>query len=385
VYVRDRTTDTTERVSVTSAEAQADGASYNAAISGNGRYVAFVSLAQNLVAGDSNAARDIYVRDRQAGTTSRVSVSTASAQAVGGDSVSPSISNDGKYVTFSSAATNLVASDTNNHEDVFERNTQSGVTTRVSVATGGTQSPLDSGGPNPVSDDGRYVAFTSGSSNLVANDTNGSSDAFVHDATTNTTTRVSVSSAGAQGNAASSVGDMDATGDLVSISSSATNLVTGDTNGHNDSFVRSISGLTTTRASLTSNGAQIPGGASGGAMSSDGSTNTFGTDNGDVVTTPAGAGNPVPPAQGAGRPVQHDHRVREAAAHRLRRAGAHRRPDAGPARQDHVGLPVLPALHRRPLPLHRLVRQAGAGDPPLLGLLPAGARHRRHHPLESTR
>jgi hypothetical protein len=109
---------TTERVSVDSTGAEGDGDSYSASISSDGRYVAFYSGASNLVAGDTNGFGDVFVHDRQTGQTTRVSVDSAGAEG-DGDSYLASISSDGRYVAFTSHATNLVAGDTNGFRDVF--------------------------------------------------------------------------------------------------------------------------------------------------------------------------------------------------------------------------------------------------------------------------
>ena len=162
----------------------------NSAISGDGRFVAFVSAATNLVTGDNNNAADIFVRDRQAGTTTRVSVTSTGGQANGASS-DPAISADGRYVAFVSRATNLVAGDTNGVRDVFVHDRQTGATTRISVNSSENQGNAESLAPS-LSADGRYVAFASSASNLVTGDTNSTSDVFVRDRQAGTTTRVSV-------------------------------------------------------------------------------------------------------------------------------------------------------------------------------------------------
>jgi Tol biopolymer transport system component len=170
---------TTTRVSVASNGAQGNGDSFSSSISADGRYVAFHSIASNLVSGDTNGAWDVFVHDRQSGQTTRVSAASNGAQG-NGDSESPSISADGRYVAFSSDASNLVSGDTNGAWDVFVHDRQSGQTTRVSAASNGAQGNGDSESPS-ISADGRYVAFSSDASNLVSGDTNGAWDVFVHD------------------------------------------------------------------------------------------------------------------------------------------------------------------------------------------------------------
>ncbi len=177
VFVRDRKLGTTRRVSVSSTGAQGNSGSFGPAISSAGRYVSFSSDASNLVPGDTNAAQDVFVRDRKLGTTRRVSVSSTGAQ---GNSVSfdPAISSAGRYVSFSSFASNLVPGDTNGTVDVFVRDRELGTTRRVSVSSTGAQGNRLSFDP-AISSAGRYVAFSSAASNLVPGDTNGSFDVFV--------------------------------------------------------------------------------------------------------------------------------------------------------------------------------------------------------------
>ena len=159
----------TTRVSVASDGTQSNNSSYNPSISANGRYVAFESEATNLVRGDTNNFRDIFVHDRQTGQTTRVSVASDGTQA-NGHSYDPSISADGRYVAFASLANNLVSGDTNDQQDIFVHDRQTGQTTRVSVASDGTQASGHSFNPS-ISADGRYVAFVSSASNLVGGDT----------------------------------------------------------------------------------------------------------------------------------------------------------------------------------------------------------------------
>jgi len=169
----------TTRVSVASDGGQGNGDSRYSSISADGRYVAFRSWASNLVGGDTNSEQDIFVHDRQTGQTTRVSVASDGGQG-NYDSQYPSISADGRYVAFDSWASNLVGGDTNGGPDVFVHDRQTGQTARVSVASDGGQGNDGSYWPS-ISADGRYVAFYSWASNLVGGDTNGCCDIFVHD------------------------------------------------------------------------------------------------------------------------------------------------------------------------------------------------------------
>ena len=248
IFLRDRQTGTLQRVSVTDAEAQANGASTAPRISDDGRYVAFVSSASNLVTGDTNSADDVFVRDRTAGTTTRVSISTGGVQG-NGFSTNPDVSADGRFVTFLSEATNLVGADTNFFPDVFVRDRQTNTTTRVSVSTAGVQGDGTTGDPT-ISDNGAVVAFTSGSGNLVAGDGNFDFDIFVRVLATNTTSRVSLSSGGAQGDGRSEASALSSDGRYVSFTSISANLVAGDTNAVADTFRRDRQTGTTVRTSV---------------------------------------------------------------------------------------------------------------------------------------
>jgi Tol biopolymer transport system component len=270
-----------ERVSVASDGTQVDYPTWHCFISGDGRYVAFSTRASNLVPGDSNGMEDVFVRDRQAGTTERVSVATGGYQGNGESSVR-AISADGRYVVFQSDATNLVPGDTNGKTDVFVRDRQTGTTERVSVATGGAQGNSWSY-PRGISADGRYVVFGSSASNLVTGDTNGQGDAFVRDRQTGTTERVSVSTAGAQGNGDSSDCCMSADGRYVAFQSSATNLVSGDTNGKGDMFVHDRQTGATERVSVRSNGTQANDSSYSPSISADGRYVAFSSDASNLV------------------------------------------------------------------------------------------------------
>ena len=238
LFVRDVVAGVTTRENLTSAGAEATGGfSRCPSLSADGGILAFESAANNLVAGDTNGVADIFVRDRVAGTTTRASVDSAGGQA-NSSCLRPSISSDGNFVVFDSTATNLVPGDTNGIRDVFVRDLQAATTTRASVDSLGAQA---SGGANfnaSLSGDGNFVVFESTSTNLVPGDTNGRSDIFLRDRLAATTTRVSVDAAG---NEANGLGSFEASvsgdGSLVSFDSTATNLVAGDTNAVSDVFL----------------------------------------------------------------------------------------------------------------------------------------------------
>jgi Tol biopolymer transport system component len=236
IFVHDRQSGQTTRVSISSGGAQSNGESSSASISADGRYVAFTSFASNLVTGDTNDVEDIFVFDRQLGQLSRVSVNSSQVQ--GEDSsFSPSISGNGRYVAFRSQSANLVPGDTNNQTDIFVRDQQTGVTTRVSESNAGIQSNGESSSPS-ISADGRFVAFWSFATNLVSGDANGHPDVFVRDRQTGGTTRVSVNSANNAANGFSFEPSISADGRFVAYESEASNLVANDTNAKSDIFLR---------------------------------------------------------------------------------------------------------------------------------------------------
>lgn len=258
----------TERVSVDSGGVEGNGHCYHSAISADGRYVAFRSGANNLVSGDTNNLDDIFVRDRQSGLTERVSVDALGVQ--GNDrSDFPSISADGRYVAFASSASNLVSGDTSSRKDIFVRDRQSGTIERVSVDSLGVQGNFDSEYPR-ISADGRFVTFYSAASNLVSGDFNGSSDIFVHDRQSGSTELVSLSSLGTQGNIGSADSSISADGRFVAFQSEASTLVVGDTNFRTDVFVRDRQSGTTVRVSVDSLGVQANGSSNFPSISADG-------------------------------------------------------------------------------------------------------------------
>ena len=275
VFVRDRQTGTTERVSISSADLQSNNASYSAALSADGRFVAFTSDASNLVPGDNNNVSDVFVHDRQTGTTERVSISSADLQSNSSSSF-PVLSADGHFVAFQSYASNLVSGDNNGQGDIFVRDRQTGTTERISLSSADLESNNGSNYP-ALSADGRFVAFQSDASNLVSGDSNGQSDVFVRDRQTGTTERVSLSSTGVQGNSYSYSFDLALSGDgrFVAFQSDASNLVSGDSNNTGDIFVRDRQTGTTERVSVNSAGLQSNGFSAAPTISSDGFSVAF--------------------------------------------------------------------------------------------------------------
>ncbi len=262
----------TTRVSLRNDLSPPDGMGESPSMSANGRFVAFHSIFP-LVAEDKNLTTDIYVHDRLTKLNSRVSVSSSGEE---GNSISvfPSISADGRYVAFISEASNLVQGDTNNQEDIFVYDRVAKQTTRVNVSSAGIQANEDPFGNGlligaaykvQISTDGRYIVFASGSNNLVANDTNNLPDIFVRDRLTKQTTRVSINSDGSEGNlgnvAFQNVNHglgISANGQFVVFHSQLNNLVNGDNTNEIDVFLHNRQTKQTKRVNIESVG-QITG------------------------------------------------------------------------------------------------------------------------------
>ncbi len=220
VYIRDLTSGGTERISVGGAGGEPNGPSTNGSVSNDGRYVVFQSEAQNLAVGDTNLSSDIFLRDRQLGITTIISVSTGGS--IGNAaSFNPVISGDGLFIAYASAASNLILNDPNGKVDVFVRNLATGQTRMVTVLSGGADG--DSDQPT-ISGDGRFIAFRSAATNLVAGDLGGFNDIFVRDMTGTSFELVSVSTLGAQADGPSDLPSISADGSRIVFTSTAANL-----------------------------------------------------------------------------------------------------------------------------------------------------------------
>lgn len=229
VFLHDRDTDSTVRVSETATGEAGNAASYFASVSDDGRYVAFHTEASNLSDDDNDSLADVYVKDLQTGAIELISVSTG-GDAGNGESHVPQISGDGRYVTFESSADDLVASDLNNKYDVFVYDRDTDTMERISVAADGFDTDDNSFLPQ-ITSDGRYVAFESYATNVVAGDGNGVADVFVYDRTDDVMTRVSTSFNGTvePDDRTLSVSISD-DGQRIAYHSWAANLIGGDTN-----------------------------------------------------------------------------------------------------------------------------------------------------------
>ncbi len=248
IYVYDLQDEITERVSRDSNGVEGNGDSFSASLSDDGNFVAFYSYANNLVVNDTNEAEDVFVKDRLTDGTTRVSVASDGTEG-NDDSYTPTISGNGRFVVFRSLASNLVASDTNGSWDIFvhDRDTdgngvfdESGkiLTERVSISSSGSEANSHSYSPS-ISDDGRYIVFRSNASNLVAGDSNNRWDIFLHDRQAGVTIRVNTSALG-EANNHSYAPVISDNGKFVVFESDATNLIAGDTNESKDIFLVNV-------------------------------------------------------------------------------------------------------------------------------------------------
>lgn len=288
VFVRDRTTGRTSRVSVSSSGQEGNGDSSRPDVSGDGRFVVFDSGASNLVTDDTNNASDVFVHDRVTHTTALVS-QTRGGRAGNEASFSPTISQNGRFVAFTTNASNLTRRPSNG--GIVLRDLQTGTNRIVSLRLDGTAAFAAS--PS-LSANGRYVAFASFASDIVAGDTNDTFDIFVRDRRLGTTIRVSVDSSGAEAQGGGSFQPaISAGGKVVAFASEATNLVASDTNGVRDIFVHDVAAGTTVRASVASDGTEANGQSDGPGIRG---SATFGPDisgDGRLVTFDSIASNLV--------------------------------------------------------------------------------------------
>jgi signal peptidase I len=278
VYVHSRDTKSTQLVSV-NGEAAANESSSQPSISADGRFVAFASRATNLDSGDSNGLSDIFVRDRTLSTTRRISLGAGGVEA-DGLSEEPAISADGRFVAFSSQATNLVPGDVNGEADIFLHDLSTGNMKLVSIGESGSGSG-SSASPS-ISSSGRFVAFVSKVALIIA-DVNQFSDVYVRDSVNGRTTLVSVGGKDTAANASSSSPAISADGRFVAFTSRATNLVERDFNRRQDVFVRDLQAAQTQRVSLTHIGSQSSVVSHFPSISGDGRFVTFQTADGNIV------------------------------------------------------------------------------------------------------
>ncbi len=235
IFVHNRIAGTTERVSMNSMGEEGNGHSLNPSLSADGRFVAFHSLASNLFDRDYNQSYDVFVHDRMAGTTQILSLHYLDGVAAG-SSLYASVSGDGNWISFSSGAESLIPDDLNDRGDVFVASRTAGTVERISVGPNGEEANNTSGSINRISSNGRFVAFSSIASNLISWDSNGIQDVFVRDLSNGSTRIVSVNG-NVQGNGTSDFPSISAEGRYIAFESEADNFVLGDGNQSNDIFV----------------------------------------------------------------------------------------------------------------------------------------------------
>lgn len=258
IFRRDRLNGQTKRISLSQAGEQADGASLEPVINSDGRYIAFSSSASNLIDSDTNGAKDVFLVDNDTGLVQRISVSADGAEA-DADSESPAISAGGRYIVYVSAANNLVANGLDSGvKQIYWRDRLSGATRLVSFGVGGAAGNADSLHPS-ISDDGQVVVFESAASNLVANDSNGHSDIFLYRIAEDSIVRVNLSNHGEQANEISVTPEVSGNGLFVVFASNATNLVDNDSNGFRDVFVVDVAENRIERINVNNNGEQANG------------------------------------------------------------------------------------------------------------------------------
>ncbi len=243
--------------------------SENAAISADGRFIVFESMADNLVPGDNNATRDVFVHDRQTGQTWRVSESSHGQE--GNDqSFDAAISADGAYIVFASRASNLVVDDTNGVADLFLHELLTGQTVRVSHGAGGFETDGDSLNPHLAGPDAQFIVFESDASNISAADVNGVRDVYMFSRSTGATVAVSVLPSGETGDGASGAPMVSEDGRYIVFESLAADLVAEDNNGESDVFVRDMRTGTTMMRSIDSEGVQGNAGSTRPRLTPDG-------------------------------------------------------------------------------------------------------------------
>lgn len=292
VFVHDRKTGKTKRVSLSSSGTQADDGGFQPSISPNGRYVAFTSVSDDLVSGDSNGLTDIFVHDRETGKTRRVSVDSSGAES-NGSSERPSVADDGT-VAFSSGADNLVGGDGNSLYDIFVHNLKTGETERVSVASGGAEGDSSSLSA-AISRNGNVVAFKSAATTFVAGTSGVYEEIWVHFMSGGKTKLITKGMGGAPSDGSSSMhgGALSYNGRYVAFTSYATNLVAGDTNGLSDMFWYDRKTGKMKRISVTFDGSQLDQGVLEGAVSGDGRYVAFDTAATNVLGNELGNDNTV--------------------------------------------------------------------------------------------
>lgn len=268
--------DTTSRIRRASESSTGDPSNFtsnHATISGDGRFVAFQSIAHNLVPNDTIDSWDVFVRDMQTCQIWLVSLSSTGEQAnqpAYADSIRNILSPNGRYVLFASRASNLIIQNTPGNNQIYVHDRLLGQTNIVSVNNAGV--PVNSSAlvsARDVSNTGQVI-FTTDATNFDPYDPDNFDDVYIRDVVNHTTTLVSLGVNGQKGNGSSSADSITPDGRYITISSDASNLVVGDTNNVGDIFVRDLQLNTISRVSVGSNGQQADNGSGGGSISDDG-------------------------------------------------------------------------------------------------------------------
>jgi hypothetical protein len=281
VFLRDRVANVTTCCSLNSSGKTGNNYSQYPTISADGRYVVFESLASDLVANDHNGGSDVFVYDASTGALARASVTSSGAEA-NSSSHTASISADGRYVVFTSLATNLSASDTNNKADVYVRDLALGTTTLVSTDASGTVGNNTSWDAS-ISDDGNFVAFRSMATNFGATDSGGFYDVFLKDVATGAIVRVSSKPGGAEANDESFHARVCGDGSKVFYTTLATDILTPDANGsYGDVLVYDVATGVTSRVDVSTAGKQATRPASNPSPSTDGRYCSFQSDDANL-------------------------------------------------------------------------------------------------------
>lgn len=282
VFVHDRQTGATERLSEAADGTQGNSNSYAASISADGRYIVFTSTADNLISGEISSGANVYLKDRSTGQIELISsIPTGEAEGCAGHG--SAISNNLRYVAFYAACDRITNDDSNGKHDVYLRDRWSGQTRRVSIGPGGVQGDHDSWGPIGISADGSEVFFSSWSTNLVSEDTNNTLDAFVHNWETGVTEILSVSTDNDQGDYDTGSNNPSADGQIVALGSNASTLVDDDNNFSGDVFIRNRATGETRRVSISSDGGEAYDQSLMGAISPEGRFVTFYSHSSELV------------------------------------------------------------------------------------------------------
>ena len=290
IFRHDRVTGETLLITRSTSGGATNGGSGLPKISGDGQVIAFESVATNLVPGDTNGLRDIFAYDGATDSISRVSLTADGSQILDGgrEATKPTISDNGRYVTYQTWADDVVPNDDRHTTDIFRYDRQTGETRIVSLSSAGEYGNNQSE-ESSVSGDGRYVLFNSSSDNLVPGDDNDETDIFVHDTMTEQTLMASVKNDGNPNNGFEFSGDISDDGQFVVFSSTATNIAPNDNNHNPDIFLRDLLQNTTTRISVSDSGVQSDRASLFPSISSDGTRVVFQSQASNLID-----GNPQP-------------------------------------------------------------------------------------------